>query len=262
MPYATRNGVRLFYNDTGSGDPALLFIHGWCCDSTHWRRTTPAFRRSHRIVTTDLRGHGKSDKPKQDYTMDGFCEDIEWLIGQLGLRRPIVIGHSMGGIIALLLARRHKRALRALVMVDAPLYIAISQPELDALLQGVDSPAYRQAAQLLIETRFFRPTSPKALRSELTERMLRTPQHVLAPALRSLAAEMRPPPMELGILSLFIDAGRTFDELKLVERTVPGIQIARTVGAGHFNMLEAPDQVNGMLRIFIDQLSLGGSNGA
>ncbi len=257
MPFATRDGVRLFYSESGTGDPPLLFVHGWCCDSTNWRAQVLAFRRRYRIVTTDLRGHGKSAKPKQDYTMDGFASDLEWLIDELDLRRPVVIGHSMGGLVALILARRNKRELRGLVMVDAPLQTAISQPEVDALLQGVDSPAYLQVARLLIDTRFFRPTSPDALRAELTERLLRTPQHVLAPALRSLAAEMRPPPVELAIPSLFIDAGRTLDELKLIERTVPGIEIARTNGAGHFNMIEAPEQVNGMLRTFLEQVRDG-----
>ncbi len=253
MPYATRNGVRLYYTDSGSGDPALLFVHGWCCDSTNWRPQVSAFRRTHRIVATDLRGHGRSGKPEQDYTMDGFAEDLEWLMRELDLRKPVIIGHSMGGLIALLLARRKKRALRGLVMVDASLHVAMDQQAINGLLQGVDGPAYRQAARLLIDS-FFRPASPRAFRAGLTERLLRTPQHVLAPALHSLAAEMRPAPAELGIPSLFIDAGRTFDELKLIERTVPGIEIARTNSAGHFNMLEAPHQVNAMLRTFIDQL--------
>lgn len=253
MPFATRRGVRLYYTDSGSGDPPLLFVHGWCCDSTNWRKQVQAFRRTHRVVTTDLRGHGRSDKPEQDYALDGFAEDLEWLMGELALRKPVVIGHSMGGLIALILARRKKRALRGLVMVDASLHITMSQEAIDGILQGVDGPAYRQTAGLLIES-FFRPTSPKALRAELTKRLQRAPQHVLAPALHSLATEMRPAPLKLGIPSLFIDAGRTFDELQLIESTVPGIEIARTNGAGHFNMMEAPQQVNAMLRTFLEQM--------
>lgn len=255
MPYATRDGVRLFYTDQGAGDPALLFVHGWCCDSTNWGAQVRAFRRKHRVVTIDLRGHGRSSKPEQSYTMDGFCEDLEWLIGELDLREPVLVGHSMGGLIALILARRQKRVFRGLVMVDATLHVAMSRAEIDGLLQGVAGPAYRQVAQQLIDTRFFRPTSPEPMRAELTERLLRTPQHVLAPALHSVAAEMRPSPVALDMPSLFIDAGRTLDELKLVEQAIPGVEIARTNGAGHFNMIEAPEQVNAMLQTFLDQLA-------
>jgi pimeloyl-ACP methyl ester carboxylesterase len=253
MPFATRDGVRLHYTDTGSGDPPLLFVHGWCCDSTNWKPQVSAFRRNHRVVTVDLRGHGRSDKPEQDYTMGAFAEDLEWLIGKLGLRKPVVIGHSMGGLITLLLARRKKRALRAIVIVDGTLHLAMSPEEVQGLLRGVDGDGYRSMAKIIVDG-FFRPTSPKAFRKELTDRLLRTPRHVLVPALHSLADEMRPAPEDIGIPSLFIDAGRSFDELKLIESTVPGIQVARTNGAGHFNMLEAPQQVNAMLRTFLDQL--------
>ncbi len=253
MPYATRDGVRLFYSDTGSGDPPLLFVHGWCCDSTHWRKTIPAFRRKHRIVNVDLRGHGRSDKPDQDYTMDGFAEDLALLAGRLGLRKPIVLGHSMGALIGLTLARRRRRTLAGLVMVDGALHISWSQAVIDGVLQGLGSPAYRNVAKAMIDG-MFRPASPQSLRVAVTERMLRTPQHVLAPALRSLVAQMRPAPQELAIPALYIAAGRTLDDLKLIEESVPGIQIGRTVGAGHFNMLETPDQVNAMLRTFIEQL--------
>jgi pimeloyl-ACP methyl ester carboxylesterase len=254
MPYATRDGVRLFYTDAGAGDPPLLFIHGWSCDSTNWRTQVRAFRRTHRIVTTDLRGHGKSSKPKQGYTMESFCEDLEWLMGELDLRRPVVVGHSMGGVIALMLTRRAKQRFSGLVMVDPSLHVALTPEQIDGILGGLEGPAYAQAARALIDGRFFRPTSDPTWRAELTEQLLRTPQHVMAPALRSLAEHLYPPPAELGIPALFIDAGRTLDELKAIEHALPGVEIARTNGAGHFNMIEAPQQVNGMLQTLLDQV--------
>ena len=97
LRFATRNGVRLAYADTGAGDPPLLFLHGWCCDHTHWRGQVPEFARSNRVVTVDLRGHGASDKPDEDYTIAGFVDDLAWLITETELQRPVVIGHSMGG---------------------------------------------------------------------------------------------------------------------------------------------------------------------
>ncbi len=106
MPYATRDGVKLFYTDTGAGDPALFFIHGWCCSHTDWRQQVAAFRRRHRIVTVDLLGHGRSSAPVNDYSMEIFCRDLEWLMRELDVRRPLVVGHSMGGLIALHLGAR------------------------------------------------------------------------------------------------------------------------------------------------------------
>src|SRR4029450_6066317 len=77
---ANRDGVKLAYLDTGSGDPALVFIHGWCCNHTMWGEQTKAFAQRHRVIAVDLRGMGASDKPDQDYDIDGFAEDIPGLL--------------------------------------------------------------------------------------------------------------------------------------------------------------------------------------
>ncbi|MEJ7755036.1 MAG: alpha/beta fold hydrolase [Nocardioidaceae bacterium] len=59
------------------------------------------FATRHRTVAVDLRGHGESDAPEQDYTIEGFASDVAWMSQQLGLERPVVVGHSLGGIVAL-----------------------------------------------------------------------------------------------------------------------------------------------------------------
>ncbi len=254
MPYADRNGVRLFYTDAGAGDPPLLLVHGWCCDSSHWKRQLPAFRREHRIVTIDLRGHGKSSKPRQDYTMDGFCEDLEWLMGKLSLRRPVVVGHSMGGVIAMRLAGRRRRALSGLVIVDSPVFPKLDRKQLNEIFRTLEGPGFRRAARQIIDENFFIPTSPPGLRRRLTGALLRTPQHVMSSAFRNLWVDNKALGKRVNVPSMFVDAAHPLDELERIQRAVKGIQIGRTVGAGHFNMMEAPDQFNGMLRAFLDQL--------
>jgi pimeloyl-ACP methyl ester carboxylesterase len=73
-----------------------------------WLRSYPfcapgrLFSRSHRTVSVDLRGHGRSDAPYQDYTMAAFADDLAWLCSELGVIKPIVVGHGMGGNVALL----------------------------------------------------------------------------------------------------------------------------------------------------------------
>src|SRR3972149_5629324 len=117
---AVRNGVGLAYADIGVGSPPLLFIHGWCCDRTHWREQVVAFQDRHWTVAVDLRGDGEADKPDQDYGIAGFVDDVAWLCREIGLEKPIVVGHSMGGVIGMNLARKHRELARALGMVDSP----------------------------------------------------------------------------------------------------------------------------------------------
>jgi pimeloyl-ACP methyl ester carboxylesterase len=253
MTYATRNGMKLFHTDSGAGDPPLLFVHGWCCDHTHWRRQVPAFRGSHRIVTVDLRGHGRSSKPKQDYTIDGFCRDLEWLIGELGLKRPVVVGHSSGGVIALHLGARRRRALSAVVMVDSPLFSLFTRAQVDGLIQALEGPAFQQVVGQMVD-RMFEPTTSKTLRAQIRKGMLATPHHVIASTMRHRWIDNGPAAAALKVPTLLVDAGRGFTDYERLPQAIPSIQIGRTVGTGHFLQLEAPEQFNPMLRTFIAQL--------
>ncbi|HWC31077.1 MAG TPA: alpha/beta hydrolase, partial [Dehalococcoidia bacterium] len=113
MAFLERDGVKLFYEDHGgSGGPPLLLVHGWTCNHTHWVEQVKHFSPRHRVVTVDLRGHGKSEAPQQDYTMPGFADDLAWICGELGLERPVVIGHSMGGIVTLVMSARYPDIVR------------------------------------------------------------------------------------------------------------------------------------------------------
>jgi pimeloyl-ACP methyl ester carboxylesterase len=70
----------------------------------------------HRVVRLDLRGHGQSDKPLQSYTMEAFADDVAWMCTELGLRGPVIIGHSMGSIVAFDLACRYPELPLAIII--------------------------------------------------------------------------------------------------------------------------------------------------
>ena len=104
MKKLTRDGVALAYNEDGTGDPPMVLVHCWVCDHTFFAPQFDHFSGTQRVITVDLRGHGESDKPQQAYTVTGFAEDLVWLCRQLAVEKPVVVGHSMGGNVALELA--------------------------------------------------------------------------------------------------------------------------------------------------------------
>jgi pimeloyl-ACP methyl ester carboxylesterase len=104
MKQLNRNGVALAYQDRGAAPCAIVFIHGLGFDHSTFAPQIEFFSRTHRVIAVDLRGHGASDIGKQEYDMPVFAEDIALLCAQLNLVKPVLVGHSMGGNVALTLA--------------------------------------------------------------------------------------------------------------------------------------------------------------
>jgi len=118
VPYAEVNGVRLYYDRAGSGEPELLFVPGWCCDHTAFEPQFDYFRNSHAVTALDLRGVGKSDGPEEGYSIPELTDDVAALCAEVGIEKPVVVGHSLGGMIAVELGARYSSLPRALVLVD------------------------------------------------------------------------------------------------------------------------------------------------
>ena len=250
-----RDGANLSYLEAGSGDPALLFIHGWCCDGTHWRNQLAALEGDHRVLALDLRGHGESGKPDQDYTIGRFAEDVTWLCQEIGLERPLIVGHSMGGVIALNMVRRWPQLAQAVVFVDAGITPFPEQfkPMMDSMIEALKSPRYQDVAASFVKRFLFRAESPPQLRDEVAQRMAGTPQRVMHTALASSFSEENLTFGPLPVPSLFVRAATlpaTEDELK--ER-YPGMEVV-SVDAAHFIQLEKPEELNAILRRFIGAL--------
>lgn len=88
---------RIAYSIYGTQETALIFIHGWSCDSRYWLNQTSAFSKEYRVITIDLAGHGNSSSNRTDYSMLSFANDVTAVMEREGIHRAILIGHSMGG---------------------------------------------------------------------------------------------------------------------------------------------------------------------
>jgi pimeloyl-ACP methyl ester carboxylesterase len=118
MPYADRDGLRLCYERAGSGELELLFVPGWYCDHTFFAPQFDYFKRTHTVTALALRGCGSSDSPRGGYEIPSLADDIAWFCAEVGIERPVVIDHSLGGNIAIELGARHPSLPRALVADD------------------------------------------------------------------------------------------------------------------------------------------------
>jgi pimeloyl-ACP methyl ester carboxylesterase len=119
MPKARVNGVELYYEVAGKGDP-LVFVHAFPLGLEMWAPQVEYLSRNFRIVTYDARGFGRSEAPPapEAYSQETSIEDLFQLMKHLGIKKGCVIGLSMGGNVALNLALRHPESLHGIVVAD------------------------------------------------------------------------------------------------------------------------------------------------
>jgi 3-oxoadipate enol-lactonase len=120
MPTLDLDGRRLHYLDEGSGQPVLLLVHGFPLSARMWQPQIAAFSDRYRIVAPDLSGFGDSEVPPERgaYTIDGYADEVAAIVSALGLDRVVLGGVSMGGYVALAVARRYPQILAGLVLAD------------------------------------------------------------------------------------------------------------------------------------------------
>lgn len=257
----SNDGVPLAFDDVPGARMPLLLVHGWCCDREFFAPQLAYFRAlGHRVIAVDLRGHGRSGKPEQAYSMPGFADDLAWLLGELDLVEAIVIGHSMGGIVAYDLAVRFPRLVRAVAMIDAAIVVPeAARPGIAGMIAALRGPDYRSALTDYVSKALLLPTDDISRARWILQRMAGAPQHVMVSAfegLRDYDPEIGG--RRLGVPGLYISADQAVarTDMARLGALAPQLAYGRTVGSGHFCQLEVPDQVNAMLHRFID-LSLG-----
>jgi pimeloyl-ACP methyl ester carboxylesterase len=183
VPFADLGEVQLFYTDEGGGEPPLLFVHGYTCDSHDWSWQLPTFTRDHRVIAVDLRGHGRSSAPAEGYSAEQLASDVAALLDLLGLSGVIALGHSLGGAVVSALAVEYPALVAGLVCVD-PGYLlpdetgTNAEPMIAALNEMDPVPIVQQ-----LFAGFESPAWAPALRTWQLRRVAGVPAHVLRQAL-------------------------------------------------------------------------------
>jgi pimeloyl-ACP methyl ester carboxylesterase len=252
----------------GQGAPALVFVHGLACSSEDWRAQTDHFSKSHEVVACDLRAHGRTPGRPHECSIEHYGGDVAALVNHLGLRKALLVGHSMGCRVVLEAARLDPERVAGLVLVDgsrqgigdpdaaernaraaleANGYVAFMRPFFEAMFlerSALSERVVERALQL-----------PEDVGSALYPRMARWDARSMEPAVRAVRApvlavqstyvntERKRVPMALGDTTPFLD---------LLKAHVPNLRIEIVPGVGHFSQLEAPERLNRLIADFLE----------
>jgi len=251
--FAKLDGVRVHYKSYGTGRDALVFVHGWTCNMSFWRGQIPAFEGKTRVIAIDLPGHGQSDKPHVDYTMDYFARSIEAVLRDAGVDRAVLVGHSMGTPVIRQFYRKYPNKTLALVVVDGPLRPFFDEATIAKLIEPLRGPNYKEAASQIVGG-MLAPVSSPALREEIKSAMLSTPQYVAVSAMDGMASKVIWTNDKINVPVLAIMAKSPFlpaDNEQFYRSLAPKLEYHMWEGVSHFLMMEKPTEFNEALAAFL-----------
>jgi 3-oxoadipate enol-lactonase len=241
---------------SGSGSP-LVLLHGFTTTAEFWRPQVQAFSDSYRVIRPNLPGHGISPCPaERAYTIDAFVADLETLFEQLALHDAVLVGMSMGGVIAQQFALKHPELLRALVLVDTTSHGLGPDVQAKNVLAAIDKLGIAAASKKVLRSSFGTRT-PEALVEWAELQVVQTPEFVAREAVASLSAFDAREQLEHIAVPTLVIAGKEDtimppEQSLELHRRIPNSALALIEQAAHFPMLEQSDAFARALKNFLD----------
>ena len=235
--YAEIDGVRLYYEITGDGEP-LLLLHGGLGGSEHFAEIVPLLPKSFKVITVDRRGHGRSTDDGEPYSYAGMAEEMKVFLDHLQLGSVKMLGFSDGGVVGFHLASSYPETVEKLVAVGANFRVGGMTPEtIDFMTNQMTPENLGKVFPELEQT--YRATNPQ-------------PENFASFIERSHAMWMRDPYLteqqmagiEVPVLSVIgeHDAIR-LDHVLEIRSLIAGSQLCVLPGATHFLLGEKPELV-------------------
>ncbi len=256
------DGVHVQYRVYGKGETALVFIHGWSCDSNYWREQVAAFSPKYTLVMVDLAGHGGTDSNRSDWSIARFGGDVAAALSTIPNKQIILVGHSMGGPVALEAARALKGRVIGIIGVDTFKSIgapAPSKAQVDALIKPFEADFIGQTRALVTEHLFVKGAHPQ-LAEKIAYDMSLSPPRVGVASLRALLEYDFTAPLKdlsVPIVAINSDLGEPVNEAR-IRKVLPKFRAVTLAGDGHFLMMEDPQRFNPALEAEVSAL-LGSS---
>ncbi|WP_289862272.1 alpha/beta fold hydrolase [uncultured Duncaniella sp.] len=248
-------GLNLHYTDSEKGEKTVVMMHGWGCNHT----TLASIERvalscGYRVINVDFPGFGDSQEPNDVWGVEEYTRQIEALTKELGIKTPIMLGHSFGGRVGILYASRNQ--VEKLILVDAAgikpkrslkyywkvysfkaikrlMYLFLgketAEKHLDARRAKAGSSDYANASPMM------RRILSKVVNEDLTDKL----QHIKAPTLLIWGEN---------------DTATPLSDAKKMERLIPDAGLVSFPGCGHYSFLDNPMQFAAVLRSFLGNI--------
>jgi pimeloyl-ACP methyl ester carboxylesterase len=255
------NGITLHYYRTGNGSlPPMVLSHGYTDNGLCWMDTALAMEKKYDVIMYDLRGHGLSDAPATGYSIEDNVSDIVGLIRALKLQHPVIIGHSLGGSIAAVVAAQYPDIPKKVVLIDPPgLLKPLFEPgeamnrARNWFTQDMNNLKHLSKEDLIKVAAQRHPAISEAARGRWADSKMQMKPQIVDSVLTIPPLKPYLPKITVPTLILKADANDAVRKTEIdAVSQYPNIKIVHIKGAGHLVHLERPEESLVVLNDFLD----------
>jgi sigma-B regulation protein RsbQ len=257
MPFLNNNDSRIHFRECGQGKKAILFLHGTGGNCNYFAKQLSFFGLTRRAIAMDLRGHGLSESKSRKYSIQSFSEDVLRFIDELHLTDVTLVGHSLGGLVAIDLASRVPSQIESAILLDTPLFVPdqISQ-EIDKITADLRTEKYIDCLRNFATQFFFTPKSDFSLRDQILADLLEFPQDRFLCIWDAMAAFNAVAALKGCRIPMFYIHGNTPTDLNRLQTLDSSLAVSKIPNSGHYLHLESPLRLSMIIAHFLAQLDL------
>lgn len=252
--FAKLDDIKVHYKTLGKGDTTLVLVHGWSCNMNFWKEQIPDLESKVRLVLIDLPGHGKSDRPKIEYTMDLFAKAVDAVLTDAKIESAVLAGHSMGTPVVRQYYRLYPKKTKALIAVDGALRpFTTDQKKIDEFASTFKEDGFKETVGKFVDG-MFKPNSLKETKDFIKSTMQSATPHVAISAMKNMLDLKNWKEDKIDVPVLCLMAKSDFwkeDYEKVVRQLAPKVDFVTMQGVGHFLMMEDSPAFNFHLLAFL-----------
>lgn len=253
------DGVSIAWRQCGHGEPAVMLIHGWAANATIWHAQLANLCARYTVVTLDLGGQGASGTNRQSWSLLSFAQDVAAVGAKIPNARIVLVGHGMGGPIALEAAPLIGARVAGIIGVETFRTLGLSPPlpsQVDQALQPFRADFAGAVRQFVSGTLFLPRADPSLVRAVADLMVQTVPERGVAAlgALNKLDYAAILPAAKVRMMIIDSDLGGAVDEARL-HHAVPSLSVVTLRGDDSFPMLDDTQRFNTTLMQAIDSLA-------